>query len=87
MNKRIKELAERAWIADCIEQSPEYKKNEMTKYLLQDMEGFHKKFAELIIKEYEQLLPEHCPWAKAEEKGPMQGWHVAFVARKHFGVE
>jgi hypothetical protein len=47
----------------------------------------YKKFAELIIKEYEQLLPEHCPWAKAEEKGPTQGWHVAFVARKHFGVE
>ena len=47
----------------------------------------YKKFAELIIKEYEQLLPEHCPWVKAEENGPMKGWHVAFVARKHFGVE
>jgi hypothetical protein len=44
-------------------------------------------FAELIIKEYEKFLPENCPWVKAEEKGPMKGWHVAFVARKHFGVK
>jgi hypothetical protein len=45
------------------------------------------KFAELIIREYEQFLPEICPWAKADEKGPMKGWHVQFVARKHFGME
>ncbi len=45
------------------------------------------KFAELIIQEYEQFLPEICPWSKADEKGPMKGWHVQFVARKHFGME
>jgi hypothetical protein len=45
------------------------------------------KFAELIVKEYEKLLPEICPWADADKEGPMKGWHVQFVARKHFGVE
>jgi len=44
-------------------------------------------FAELIIKEYEKFLPEQCPWSKADESGPMKGWHVQFVARKHFGIE
>jgi hypothetical protein len=47
----------------------------------------YKKFAELIVKEYEKLLPEICPWADADKEGPMKGWHVQFVARKHFGVE
>jgi len=47
----------------------------------------YKKFAQLIIKEYEQFLPEYCPWSNADESGPMKGWHAAFVARKHFGVE
>jgi len=46
-----------------------------------------RKFAELIIKEYEKLLPEVCPWAESDQEGPMKGWHVQFVARKHFGVE
>lgn len=45
------------------------------------------KFAELIVKEYEKLLPETCPWADADKEGPMKGWHVQFVARKHFGVK
>jgi hypothetical protein len=45
------------------------------------------KFAELIVQEYEKLLPEICPWADADKEGPMKGWHVQFVARKHFGVE
>jgi hypothetical protein len=48
---------------------------------------FNQKFAELLIREYEQFLPEICPWAKADEKGPMKGWHVQFVSRKHFGME
>jgi hypothetical protein len=46
-----------------------------------------RKFAELIIKEYEKLLPEVCPWAESDQEGPMKGWHVQFVARKHFGVK
>jgi hypothetical protein len=45
------------------------------------------KFAELIVREYEKLLPEICPWVDADKEGPMKGWHVQFVARKHFGVE
>ena len=71
MNQRIRELAEQATI--------------------EEHDGFRyldkQKFAELIVKEYEQFLPEICPWAGANEEGPTKGWHVAFVARKHFGVE
>ena len=26
-------------------------------------------------------------WTDADKEGPMKGWHVQFVARKHFGVE
>lgn len=44
------------------------------------------KFAELIVKEYEKLLPETCSW-NGPADSPMKGWHVAFVARKHFGIE
>ena len=43
-------------------------------------------FAELIVREYETLLPEICPWDGPKDS-PMKGWHVQFVARKHFGVE
>jgi hypothetical protein len=46
-----------------------------------------KNFVELIVKEYEKLLPEICPWDQAGKEGPMKGWHVQFVARKHFGIE
>jgi hypothetical protein len=53
----------------------------------QSMDGAMDKFAELLIRDYEQFLPEICPWSKADEKGPMKGWHVQFVARKHFGLE
>ena len=49
--------------------------------------AFMEKFAELIVREYEKLLPETCPWTDADKEGPMKGWHVQFVARKHFGVE
>ena len=72
MNERIRELAKEAGIFY-------YRKGK----LQVDME----KFAELIVREYEKLLPETCPWADADKEGPMKGWHVQFVARKHFGVE
>ena len=75
MNERIKALADKA-------------SNDI------NMVGYHnipdefkQKFAELIIREYEQFLPNMCPWVKAEEEGPMKGWHVQFVAREHFGVK
>lgn len=73
MNERIRELAEQSgWMMG------------------DEVEGFNtrlEKFAELIIKEYEKLLPEICPWDQAGKEGPMKGWHVQFVARKHFGIE
>lgn len=46
-----------------------------------------RKFAELIVKEYETFLPEICPWADSDKEGPMKGWHVQYVVRKHFGIE
>jgi hypothetical protein len=72
MNERIQELAKEAGIYY-------YRKGK----LQVDME----KFAEVIVREYEKLLPETCPWVDADKEGPMKGWHVQFVARKHFGVE
>lgn len=54
----------------------------------EDVEVFDQlKFAELIVQEYEKLLPETCPWINADKDGPMKGWHVQFVARKLFGIE
>ena len=73
MNKRIQELKDQCYI-------PIVDRDGDTEY---DME----KFAQLIIKDYEKLLPEICPWVDADKEGLMYGWHVQFVARKHFGVE
>jgi hypothetical protein len=71
MNKQIKRLLEQSGL------QPYY----------DSQQGDIEKFAELIVKEYEQFLPDICPWANADEEGPMKGWHVQFVARKHFGLE
>ena len=43
------------------------------------------RYTEIIVGEYETLLPEICPWDGPKDS-PMKGWHVQFVARKHFGV-
>ena len=80
MNERIRELAKQAgahWNHGDFNMGSS----------IEFQEGDLEKFALLIIKEYEKLLPEICPWADADKEGPMKGWHVAFVARKHFGVE
>ena len=45
-----------------------------------------RKLAYKVIKEYEKLLPENCPW-NGPPDSPMKGWHVAFVARRYFGIE
>jgi hypothetical protein len=78
MNERIRELSDIAY------------KNHLAKNPHSSFgrrSDYDKEFAELIVKEYEKLLPEICPWADADKEGPMKGWHVQFVARKHFGVE
>lgn len=80
MNKRIKELAKEAGINLSPAQFSGVLEDEVDEFTLE-------KFAELIVLEYEKLLPETCPWVDADKSGPMKGWHVAFVARKHFGVE
>jgi hypothetical protein len=74
MNERIKQLAKEA-------------AREMNETGTYSEPKFQEKFAELIVREYEKLLPEICPWVDADKEGPMKGWHVQFVARKHFGVE
>jgi hypothetical protein len=76
MNERIQELARRV---------VGKRKDDVASISLFDEQI--EQFAELLIREYEQFLPEICPWSKADEKGPMKGWHVQFVARKHFGIE
>jgi len=78
MNERIRELSDIAY------------KNHLAKNPHSSFgrrSDYDKEFAGLIVKEYEKLLPEICPWADADKEGPMKGWHVQFVARKHFGVE
>ena len=77
MNERIKEL----WLKAAREDSDD-------KWHTQEefIERFIERFAELIVREYETLLPEICPWDGPKDS-PMKGWHVQFVARKHFGVE
>jgi hypothetical protein len=83
MNERIRELAEQIV---CFEQDMDgsMEPNEDGQWIRVDE---LEKFAELIVREYEKLLPEMCSWADADKEGPMKGWHVQFVARKHFGVE
>ena len=82
MNERIKELADQI-----LPNEREFNKGDPKDwgyfFSWEELE----KFAELIIKEYEKLLPEICPWDQAGKEGPMKGWHVQFVARKHFGIE
>jgi hypothetical protein len=81
MNERIKAVAAQSEIK--FEATLEHSGIDTAVIIPADLE----KFAELLIREYEQFLPEICPWSKADEKGPMKGWHVQFVARKHFGIE
>ena len=70
MNERIKELRTQAMVCE-----------DGINWILDE-----EKFAELIVREYETLLPEICPWDGPKDS-PMKNWHVQFVARKHFGVE
>jgi len=51
MNERILELAEQAWAADCLENNPKWKRTDITDLVMKDGAGFHKKFAELIVRE------------------------------------
>ena len=74
MNERIEKL-----ISEAVKAIPDHVDFDLPK-------EFTEKFAELIVGEYEKLVPEICPWADADKEGPMKGWHVQFVARKHFGV-
>jgi hypothetical protein len=80
MNERIKELEKQAW--EFVDKTWNWANaNNPSQATL-----FKTKFAELIVREYETLLPEICPWDGPKDS-PMKGWHVQFVARKHFGVE
>ena len=80
MNTRIRELVGQAKFMAEETTNKKISKNA-------ELDAFAEKFAELIVKEYEKLLPEICPWADADKEGSMKGWHVQFVARKHFGIE
>ena len=58
MSDRIKELAREAYTLDA-QKFPDWKFNEMTDHLLQDLEGFTQKFAELIIRECIDEIENH----------------------------
>ena len=82
MNERIQSLINQSW--QTVEGPPREGMEDIRQALMEDLNPVFLEFARLMLQEYEDLLPEYCPWSKAKESGPMQGWHVAFVARKHF---
>ncbi len=85
MNERIQDLINQSW--QTVEGPPREGMEDIRQALMEDLNPVFLEFARLMLQEYEDLLPEYCPWSKAKESGPMEGWHVVFVARKHFGVE
>jgi NhaP-type Na+/H+ and K+/H+ antiporter len=85
MNKRIQELAEEAWIADCIEHNPKYKKSETTELVMRDHEGFHKKFADLIINECIVALIAHGKTYEHQSAGEYQSKQFSNAIKQYFG--
>lgn len=51
MSNRIKELAKEAYISDAQKNNQNWKFTEITDHLLDSLDGFNQKFAELIILE------------------------------------
>ena len=52
MNERIKELAKQAYIKDSLERNPKWKESEIYHCLINEMDSFLEKFAELMIMEF-----------------------------------
>ena len=51
MNERIKELARQAYVKDSLEHDPDWKQTEVYNCLMNGLDGFFEKFAELIVRE------------------------------------
>ena len=88
MNERIDEFAEQAWIADCVEKYPKFKKTETTELLLKDMAGFHEKFAELIVRECMEVV-DSTPLGYGDYRDQIEkGMRNASVngLKQHFGL-
>ena len=89
MNERIKLLAEQAYIADSLEYNPNWEKNPVYVELLKELESFHQKFAELLIKECLSKVDASHPLEERSEWG-QNSWAEETIKRKikrHFGVE
>jgi hypothetical protein len=81
MNERIKELARQAYVKDSLEHDPDWKQTEVYNCLMNELDGFFEKFAELIIKECAEVAKE-TRWAV-----PPSQEQIARGIKQHFGVE
>lgn len=79
MNERILELAEKAYIADSLEANPLWEKSEITESLLKDLANFHKKFAELLVRECIDVVAAGGEFASRPK--------LVEKLQEHFGVE
>jgi len=78
--RRIRELAEQAWAADCLENFPGWKWSDMSDLVIEDGAGFNKKFAELIVRE--------CAEVADNADATREKWQgIGKFVRDHFGVE
>lgn len=88
MNERIQELAEQARNY-ALDEKRIYERVHNTEQCMEEYrEVYNKKFAELIVKEFETVAKQQ-PWYY---DAPSCGWrapinHVCDVVKEHFGVE
>ena len=75
MNERIKELARQAYVKDSLEHDPDWKQTEVYNCLMNELDGFFEKFAELIVRE--------CALVVHKKTGAKSALNVL----EHFGVE
>ena len=59
MNERIKELARQAYVKDSLEHDPDWKQTEVYNCLMNELDGFFEKFAELIVRECMNICKQH----------------------------
>ena len=83
MNERIKELARQAYVKDSLEHDPDWKQTEVYNCLMNELDGFFEKFAELIVRECAEVAKHHVmnisTYADAD--------FVDDQIKDHFGIE
>ena len=81
MNERIQELAKEAYIKDSLERNPKWKESEIYHCLMNELDSFFEKFAELIVRE---CASQAAQWTPAGDQGAED--QEKYIL-KHFGVE